>query len=58
MKEPFFEVKKLLPELCSADLELVIFDATSLLRKACVREAAKVMQFTTDPDVIKRLRNL
>jgi len=56
--EPFFRIKELLPELCSADLELVILDATKILRKETFREAIKTIQLSTDPEFIKRLRKL
>lgn len=52
----FFAIKKALPNLCSADLELVISTAASLLRKEAYREAIKTIQMASDPKVIELLK--
>lgn len=52
----FFAIKKALPNLCSADLELVILEATKLLRKEAYREAIKTIQMASDPKVIELLK--
>jgi hypothetical protein len=52
-KIPFLQIKELLPELCSADLELVITEATKRLRIEAIRETVKTIQLANNPKVVE-----
>lgn len=50
------KIKKLLPELTSADLELVITDCVRRLRLESYREAERVIRLSLDPKTIELLK--
>ena len=57
MREPFFKIKELLPELCSADLELVILDSVKLIRKRATEETFNTIRLSFDPKIREQLTN-
>lgn len=50
-------IKEWLPDMVSANIELVINMAVRQLRKSTIREFQDMMRFANDPTILKVLRN-
>lgn len=55
--EELNKIKKLLPNMVSADLILVVDMAVKQLRIACIKESHGMFKVATDPKTVKYLQS-